>query len=354
MSKARDAVSVTADVADMDLALPRLRAHATAMLLVASAALTIAAAVGPHANHTALVVRLATCGLVGLCAVVTWRAGERFGDVTLGGLVLLVTILVTLSATVSRASASNDVMLFFLPAVFAACFLRAQLALCTLIVCCAAYGWLVSRQLSTGASLLWWTSATIVFGSAAATVSVLRHQLTGALTELDGLARCDPLTGLLNRRGFDQRLEQELERCARTNETCAVLMCDLDCFKAINDLHGHAVGDAVLKRVASDLLSGVRAFDTVARIGGEEIALLLVGCDCESAMTVAERLRQDVGRLQETGPGVAISIGVADSSLASRPSELMAYADRALYDAKRAGRDRVCKASAPAALVLVA
>ena len=131
-------------------------------------------------------------------------------------------------------------------------------------------------------------------------------------------------------------------------------MCDLDCFKSINDLHGHAVGDAVLKRVASDLLSGVRAFDTVARIGGEEIALLLVGCDCDSAMTVAERLRQEVGRLQETGPGVAISIGVADSSLASRPSDLMAYADRALYDAKRAGRDRVCKASAPPALVLVA
>ena len=95
------------------------------------------------------------------------------------------------------------------------------------------------------------------------------------MLELAGLARRDPLTGLLNRRSFDQALATELERCVRSGGTCSLLMCDLDHFKAINDLHGHATGDAVLERVAGDLLAGVRAIDTVARVGGEELALLL-------------------------------------------------------------------------------
>jgi diguanylate cyclase (GGDEF)-like protein len=124
-------------------------------------------------------------------------------------------------------------------------------------------------------------------------------------------------------------------------------MCDLDHFKAVNDLHGHATGDAVLERVAGDLLAGVRAIDTVARVGGEELALLLVDCPGARAKRVAERLRRRVARDPVDAPRVTISIGVADSSLTMGAEALLAHADRALYEAKRAGRNRVCCATAP-------
>jgi diguanylate cyclase (GGDEF)-like protein len=180
-----------------------------------------------------------------------------------------------------------------------------------------------------------------VFSSATATVAVLRHELTATLVELSGLARHDALTGLVNRREFDHRLTRELERCARSQETCTVLMCDLDRFKEVNDTHGHLAGDMVLKRVARDLLAGVRTVDTVARVGGEEIAVLLLDCHAADAQDVAERLRRAVALSREGEPAITISIGVADSSEASSLPELLAAADRALYEAKRAGRDRV-------------
>jgi diguanylate cyclase (GGDEF)-like protein len=323
------------------------------MLLAASAALAVIGATEPHADHGALAVRIGACGLALLCAIATWRSGDQFGDLTLAALVVIVTLLVTLSAAVSHASAANEVMLFLLPAVFAACFLEPIFAVCALVACSAAYGWLVSREASPVTGLLWWTSSTIVLSSAAATVVVLRRELTAALTVLARLAECDPLTGLPNRRSFDERLARELERCAAASETCSILMCDLDHFKAINDAHGHAVGDEVLKRVAADLVSGVRAFDTVARVGGEEIAVLLVGCDRKTATAIAERLRRHVARTMPTAPLVAISIGVADSGLSDEPTELLAHADRALYAAKRAGRDRVYQATADARRPLV-
>jgi len=333
-----------ADAIGMDLGLPRLRAHATAMLLAASAALAAAGATAPR-DHRGLVVPLAACALAGLCAFVTWFRGEQFGDLTVVGLVLIIALLVTLTAAVSDADATSDVLLFLLPVVFGACFLPARLAICALVGCSAAYAWLVGRQMSATTAIVWWTSATLVLASATATVAVLRRELSATLLELAGLARCDPLTGLLNRRGFDDALIRELERCERSNGTCAVLMCDLDHFKQVNDSHGHIVGDRVLARVAGILLEGVRGIDTVARIGGEEIAVLLVDCTSEEAVGVADRLRRQVAASDRGEPPVTISIGIADSALSATAVELLAQADRALYFAKRAGRDRVCRAT---------
>jgi diguanylate cyclase (GGDEF)-like protein len=258
---------------------------------------------------------------------------------------VIVTVLVTLTAATSEVSATSEMMLFLLPAVFGACFLPMALSLCALGLCSAAYGWLVSRQLSVENGLIWWSSATIVLASATTTVAVLRRELTATLRELGGLARCDPLTGLLNRRSFDELLVHELERCERSSQTCALLMCDLDHFKQINDTHGHTVGDAVLRRVSADLLAGVRAIDRVLRVGGEEIAVLLVDCPGELAAVVAERLRRSVAHSRTGQPDVTISIGVADSAHAVSPDDLVGQADRALYTAKRSGRNRVCQAS---------
>jgi diguanylate cyclase (GGDEF)-like protein len=331
----------------MNLSLPRLRAHATAMLLAASAALAGAGAAGAASHHHAVLVPLSACAMALAGAIITWRWGESFAELTLAGIVVTVTLLVTLTAAVSHTGTTGDVLLFLLPVVFAACFLPISLALGSLVVCSGACAWLFSRQLSGVSAIAWWTSATLVLASATATVAVLRRELSATMLELAGLARCDPLTGLLNRRSFHQALSNELERCLRSGETCSLLMCDLDHFKAVNDLHGHATGDAFEDRVAGDLLAGVRAIDTVARVGGEELALLLVDCPGARARRVAERLRRRVARDPVDAPRVTISIGVADSSLTMGAEALLAHADRALYEAKRAGRNRVCCATAP-------
>ncbi|MGD0981668.1 MAG: GGDEF domain-containing protein [Solirubrobacteraceae bacterium] len=331
----------------MNLVLPRLRAHATAMLLAASAALAGAGATGAASAHHAVLVPLSACAMALVGAVITWCWGEPFAELTLAGLVATVTVLVTLTAAVSNTGTTGDVLLFLLPVVFAACFLPIPLALGSLVACSGACAWLFSRHLSGASAIAWWTSATLVLASAMATVAVLRRELSATMLELSGLARRDPLTGLLNRRSFDQALANELERCVRSGGTCSLLMCDLDHFKAINDLHGHATGDAVLERVAGDLVAGVRSIDTVARVGGEELALLLVDCPRGTAKRVAERLRRQVAREPLDAPAVTISIGIADSSLTMGAEALLAHADRALYAAKRGGRNRVCCAAAP-------
>jgi len=337
-----------ADVACMELGLSRLRAHATAILVASTAVLVGAEAAAPLAGHRALISTAGACALAAVCAVVTWRRGEQFSELTLVGLIVTVVALVTFTASTGATGPTGAVVLLLLPTLIAACFLPLSLAAATLALCSAAYAWIAARAMTLELAALWWASATTVMASASATVAVLRHELTATLVELSGLARHDALTGLLNRREFDSRLSHELERCARSRQTCAVLMCDLDRFKAVNDAHGHLVGDSVLKRVAADLLAGVRTIDSVARVGGEEMALLLVDCNAANAYHVAERLRRAVAQPRADEPSITISIGVADNTAAGSAAELLAAADGALYEAKRAGRDRVRRVSRPA------
>jgi diguanylate cyclase (GGDEF)-like protein len=332
----------------MDLGLTRLRAHATAILMAASAALAGAAAAAPIAGRHGPLIPAAACVLVALCACVTWRFGEQFGELTIVGLIATVIALVALTASTGAGGPIGDVLLLLLPTLVAACFLPLRFAVLTLALCSGAYGWVVLGEMKLGPAALWWLSATTVFTSAGATIAVLRHELTATLIELSGLACHDALTGLVNRREFDDRLAHELERSARTRQTCTVLMCDLDHFKAVNDAYGHPAGDEVLKRVANELIAGVRTIDTVARVGGEEMAVLLVECTAPDAYHVADRLRRAVATQRADAPAVTISIGIADSSGTANAGELIAAADQALYQAKRAGRDRVGYGPQPA------
>jgi diguanylate cyclase (GGDEF)-like protein/PAS domain S-box-containing protein len=166
--------------------------------------------------------------------------------------------------------------------------------------------------------------------------------------ELVEMATTDFLTGLCNRREFMQRMEAELERLKRFDiERAAVLMLDLDHFKRVNDTHGHAVGDAVLKHFAGLARAELRRIDTGGRLGGEEFAILLLGADLVAAEQSAERLRRKIADTPLTLDGqtipVTVSIGVAalDPRDAGADAALM-RADAALYDAKHSGRDRVC------------
>lgn len=154
----------------------------------------------------------------------------------------------------------------------------------------------------------------------------------------------DPLTGLLNRAALAQRVAELEEQVATGGERTgvAILVGDLDNFKAVNDTHGHSTGDEVLRDAAYAIRNGLRAFDLVYRFGGEEFLVLLPGVDSEDARTIAERLRRAVAATSRPGIAVSISIGGCTSESGDfRFARMYEAADSALYAAKQAGRDRV-------------
>jgi diguanylate cyclase (GGDEF)-like protein len=172
--------------------------------------------------------------------------------------------------------------------------------------------------------------------------------LSGALVESDRAHRrrstLDPLTGLFNRNALEQRLAELNGQPCNPAEglSHALLLCDLDHFKRVNDQLGHAAGDAVLQEVAYTMRAALQAGDTIYRVGGEEILVILPGAGREDALEIAERLRRDVRERRPVGVQVTVSIGVA----VSEPDlvdtdDLVARADASLYAAKANGRDTV-------------
>ncbi len=179
----------------------------------------------------------------------------------------------------------------------------------------------------------------------------LTGQLDAANRELQKLSTRDGLTGIGNRRFFDDLLAREWGRALRTGSEVALLLCDVDHFKRFNDTYGHPAGDQCLKAVADALQSAAgRASDIVARYGGEEFVVVLPDTSLGGVLFVAEKLRHGVHCLGIPHSGsergnVTISIGIA-SAVPSRgpgPGQLVEQADRALYRAKQGGRDRVCR-----------
>ena len=168
-------------------------------------------------------------------------------------------------------------------------------------------------------------------------------RLKQAEAALERLARIDPLTGVANRRQFEEQLSAALARARRQGEGVALLAIDVDHFKAINDNHGHPVGDAVLVEVAGRLLSCVRAGDLVARLGGDEFMVLVANPAADSAETIARHVLAAMREPVELGPHMKLpigtSIGVAYSSSAVEAKSLLSLVDRALYRAKAAGRN---------------
>jgi GGDEF domain-containing protein len=205
-------------------------------------------------------------------------------------------------------------------------------------------------------------------------LSAREQELRDTNSQLRELAQVDALTGLANRRAFNERLAAEWKLAIRLRQPIAVLMIDVDHFKMFNDLYGHVQGDTCLRKVAGVLMAGTRAqaenssqaietagvsplrridghsrkADFAARYGGEEFAVLLPGADLEAALQVAERLRHGVESLliahaRSSWGFVSISIGAASISPAERgsPQDVTEWADAALYQAKHQGRNRV-------------
>jgi diguanylate cyclase (GGDEF)-like protein len=180
----------------------------------------------------------------------------------------------------------------------------------------------------------------------------LSLQIAAALqnAHLYELAMVDGLTGLFMRRYFDARIEEEIERSKRYKTPFSVVMMDVDDFKKLNDDHGHLIGDRVLRAIANVVKAQMRGVDTAARYGGEEIALILPRTEMVSAYNVGERIRAAVADIRVTTDSeppkvlsITASFGVASypESKAADGEDLVRRADRALYRAKKTGKNRV-------------
>jgi diguanylate cyclase (GGDEF)-like protein len=180
-------------------------------------------------------------------------------------------------------------------------------------------------------------------------VSVVSERLGSLIRRLSDAAHRDALTSLLNRRGFQNVFDTELERARRGAQPLSLIVGDLDRFKRVNDIHGHAAGDAVLKRVADAIRNAKRGFDSAARVGGEEFAVLAPDCDEHGAYMLAERIRAAVHEALSAREEAAltISFGISTFPLHGQSADgLLRTADQALYAAKRLGRNRSVISSA--------
>jgi two-component system cell cycle response regulator len=213
---------------------------------------------------------------------------------------------------------------------------------------CAVAGLLGVVSLAASGSLLGddvaLAVASVVVLGAAAVLLLIQARVAALVSRLSDAALRDSLTDLLNRRGFEEAFDVELERGRRSDAPLSLIVGDLDRFKRVNDEFGHAAGDSALKRVARTIRSAKRRFDSAARIGGEEFALLAADCDEHGAYMLAERIRTEI----EAGDGgLTVSFGIATFPLHGQSQEaLLRAADQALYAAKRLGRNRSVISSA--------
>jgi len=207
----------------------------------------------------------------------------------------------------------------------------------------------VSNFLICGMVLPVTSTVAVLLGRLRERLQQQRTELRVALARIQDLATRDDLTGLVNRRHAQERLDLEGQRHARGGPPFAIALIDIDHFKAVNDAHGHAGGDAVLRRFAEEASSCAREIDLVARWGGEEFLLLMPHTPEAAALAAMERLRLHVEQAHADYDGAALrvtcSAGVAEHCAGQTITQALLRADRALYRAKAEGRNRIVLAA---------
>jgi diguanylate cyclase (GGDEF)-like protein len=333
---------------------PQAAAHSSRLILLVCAAVVAGLTVFQQAEAGAFVVTVHWIGVVALvagavaCRVVSPDLLDRLG---IGALIAVggVALICALNLLTSDTSAAAQAFLAF-PVLWAASHLRrAGVALVTAV---ALLGDALTLFLLMPAGAA--VTDFVFFGSVLVVMAVMLTRANGVqerlVTALQEQARVDALTGLVNRRAFDDALATTLTQPVRAGT--ALVLIDVDAFKTINDSHGHPVGDAALVHLAGVLREQVRAEDAVlSRLGGDELAVLLPDCRPEVAARRAEDLLTAVRAAPLPLPdgtllALSISVGVAHVPVRSGDVQALYHdADAALYEAKRSGRGRVAVAS---------
>ena len=279
--------------------------------------------------HVSLVILGAAITGGGLAASVRSLFGPRLPGWTLNVDVLVGTVL----ASVATAEASSEgiglAYLYLVVAMFAILFLPTRAAIVHMALAGIAYAAVLSLSpITLQAQIIAWVG---VFG----TVIALGTVATGLVVALKRAAHDDVLTGLPNRRAWDDRIEEEFERARRTDLSLSVLMVDLDGFKEVNDLHGHESGDQLLRRVSSAWRKELRSGgDFLARLGGDEFAILLSSTELTETETIVQRLTEVLP------DGIGASIGCATWDRVETAAQLLRRADGAMYLVKRGRASR--------------
>jgi len=304
------------------------------------ALISIALPLNEHASRAA-VVGLAVTAITS--AAFMWLMARRLAHALMSPLLAFGTLLVTLAVVAQQSSAAVYALMYVWVGFEAFFFLRRRQAWFHIALTAVAYA--AALAVTDGgppdAAARWLiTIGTVLIVGVLA--GALHDRAELLIRKLADVARTDALTGLLNRRGFEERMELELERANRTGSPVAVLVGDLDHFKLVNDRHGHRAGDVVLQRFAELALAVKRRIDEMGRVGGEEFALILPETDEHGAYLLAERLRRATRDGLHTDDGaVTVSFGVAASPRhGTTAGHLLHAADQALYLAKQLGRDR--------------
>ena len=309
----------------LSLALPDTSVDDRTLLLIVSlASLAVAAlliAVGDRMPGAGFHVALAAGSAVASVALYAWGSGSSYGPLPYAWVMLFAFYFFTLPA-----------------------------ALVHLGLAAVGYALALVAEAPPGNHFDGWLATTGTLLAGGLFVLLVRDRMTALIARLADAAHRDALTELLNRRGFEEVFDMELERARRAEAPLSLVVGDLDRFKRVNDEHGHSAGDAALRGVADTMRSSKRGFDTAARIGGEEFALLAAGSDEHGAYMLAERVREEI---EQDGNGLTISFGIATFPLHGGSSEaLLRAADQALYAAKRLGRNRSVISSAEVAGIL--
>ena len=318
-----------------------LKSRILAGLFAAGATLALLTLVLPapkDASRLGLAVTIAVAYLVAACL---YLQAARIGDRTLRLALAWGAVLITSVAYFSGEAPSPLVFFYLWVFLYSAYFFSAgEMALQMALVGVLYLALLVGRRPPGGAPA-WWLVGVGTLVVAALLVRRMRERLRGLIASLYDAARTDPLTRLTNRRGHRETLDLELERARRGCTPLVLVVGDLDHFKEVNDRCGHQVGDVALQRAAAVLGEGKRRLDSIARVGGEEFALVLPTTSAAEAFGVAERLRSRLrAEFSKDAVPLTVSFGVAAfPEHGQTAGALIRTADEALYAAKGAGRD---------------
>jgi diguanylate cyclase (GGDEF)-like protein len=320
-----------------------------ALLFGAASLVTLLGLLLPHQAEVDTPGLIAVVAGTAVLAVVLVLAGDRLPKGAYGAVIALGTLMVSVAAYSNgerRGGPAGYDELYYLWVVFYAGYYlrRGTLALQVALIAVAYAVTLRLMELGPIATSRWLTVIGLVTGGAIV-VRLLTEHVERLLRELDAAARTDRLTGLANRRALEDDHRREAARAARTGEPLALVLIDLNRFKEINDLYGHAAGDAALVAVGRCMQRVLRGTDVAARVGGDEFALLLPNTDADAATAIALRLAELAAERRDDATPVGLGFGVAVSEAGAESLDaLTRLADGRLYEGKRA---RVAATVAP-------